>query len=193
MMQIAKEDLSAAYNEFEAAKAAFGVQSMIGKTNKKKPSAYFNKRTGGFYVMQKGHNFQQHEIDAARILAQHGYHVIMQPERKDIGGVSIRISGKGGDTFPEGRIGSLWYEQFSSKLSDNNAVKNSLIHAHNKGASIAVLFCRRNPLPPNEVTHGKKRYYGQKLDNKRTVSLMIAITPKMRGKGFEVQEWDIEL
>lgn len=179
------------YAAFEEAKAAFGVQSISKKKHNGAQSAYFDKRTCGFYVLQEGHNFQPHEIEAAKILARHGYCVTMQPESKEKGGISLRRSPQGGETFPEGRIGALWYEQYSSGASTNTDVKNSLKHAHKKGAIVAVLFCHSSPISSIEIERGLRRHYGQEYKESRTVKTLIVIAKSLRHKGYDVIERDV--
>lgn len=185
------QTLSDNYAAFERDKAEFGVQSIAQKKHKGTPSAYFDKRTGGYYVLQEGHNFQPHEVEAAKILAKNGICVVMQPESEKKGGVSLRLSSKGSKTFPEGKIGALWYEQLSSKLSSHDEVKDALVHAHRKGASVAVLFCYAKHIQYGDITRGAKQYYGQSLEQKRVVEKLIVIARRPRGKGFEIIEKDI--
>lgn len=142
--------------------------------------------------MQDGHNFQKPEIEAAKVLARHGYSVVLQPESKDKGGVSFRLGKNGGDTFPEGRIGSLWYEQFTSQTSSHLAVKNSLKHGHEKGVELALLFNSEAHIPLREIERGIRMYGGQSFKQQKTVTKFICVCRSLRGKGWEISEYDIE-
>lgn len=192
IIQLSLEQSKNSYNSFLRDKALYGVQSVERRKYKGSQSAYYNKKSGGYYVMQNGHNFQKPEIEAARELAKHGYHVILQPESTEKGGVSLRLSGRGGETFPEGKIGTLWYEQYTSKSANTTAVKNSLKHAHSKGAEISLLYCPKETMMPNDVQRGIRMYNGQQFRQPRTVEKLICIFKNVRGRGLSITEYEVE-
>lgn len=66
------EEIAKSRTEFRTAMDEFGVEDLdekLPRRNKRKfKSAYFDNRSGGFYVMQKGHEYQEDEIIIARRL-----------------------------------------------------------------------------------------------------------------------------
>lgn len=169
----------------------FGVEMSANK--KKQPACFFDNRSGGYYVTQQGHNYNKDELDAARYLALNGYQVIMQPEGDGSGGVSLRINMKtGSNTYPEGKIGNLWYEQFSTFVGGANAVKKGLIHAHGKSAEIAVIYDKGRKLHREDIEEGISRYKRQSTTTPKTLfSKILIITKLPKSKKWGVYEWHL--
>jgi hypothetical protein len=202
-----KEELEQSRERFQSALREFGVVDIDDveryrdsrqkkKTRHQYRTAFFDKRSGGFYVTQKGHVYHREELEAAKHLAMNGYQVIMQPEGDGTSGaVSLKISKRGGKTYPEGKIGDLWYEQYTpSKLSRNgvNAVYNGLSHAHEKSANIAVIYDAYKTLSSVDIKQGIENYKKREFSTPRTKFdkiLVIAKLPKSRRWG--VYEWTL--
>lgn len=195
-----RDELEEAREQFGKAMRAFGVldvgtvnDKVLPASEKRKriyQTAYFDKRSGGFYVCQKGHQYQKEEIEAARYLALNGYQVVMQPEGEGSRGVSLRLSKKGYKTFPEGRIGSLWYEQYTPMRGGADYVKQGLMHAHDKGASICVIYDRKLQISKVDVLRGIGKYNGQYVKQPKSVKKVFIITKLPISRRWGVYEWN---
>lgn len=175
---------------FQNAMAKFGVldaDMVDARRNKRKyKAAYFDNHSGGYYVVQKGHLYDRHELEAAKIMALHGLQVVMQPEGEGNAGVSLKINPKTNhNTYPEGTIGSLWYEQYTaSKFEKNkgdNAIFRGLRHAHEKGVDIAVIYDKNSSLSRRDIIKGIQRYKSQKFSTPKTEFDKIYIIAKLPG------------
>lgn len=169
------EQLRESKQSFKNAMAQFGVldaDMVDARRNKRKyKAAYFDNRSGGYYVVQKGHLYNRDELEAAKILALHGLQVVMQPEGDNSGGVSLRVSSSTGrNTYPEGLIGTLWYEQYSTSGlgSGHNSVYKGLRHAHEKGVDVAVIYDKNSKLHRADIMRGIARYKGLPTKTSKT-------------------------
>lgn len=199
------EEIMQSREEFQKAMNEFGVTDLDDvdrRRNKRKyKAAYFDNLSGGFYVMQKGHEYRKDEIEVAKALALHGLQVRLQPEGDGSGGVSLKINSKTGEnTYPEGKIGQIFYEQYTTlKFTSSDGSKvilRGLKHANDKGASIAVIYDKtyRSPrkLHMEDVAHGIRRYKGQPTDNPKMEFEKIYIITKLpRRKHLVVYEWHL--
>ncbi len=198
------EDIEKSRAEFRKAMDEFGVADLDEthpRRNKRKfKAAYFDKHSGGFYVMQKGHEYQEDEITVAKVLALHGYQVRMQPEGDGSGGVSLKLSDNGFPTYPDGLIGRIYYEQYTPKGfkagNQSKAIKDGLIHVNDKGAPIAVIFDKSyqtpNKIHRNDISRGIARYKGQQTRRLKTQFQQILIITKLpRQKRLVVYEWHL--
>lgn len=161
------------------------------RKKKEYKAAFFDNRSGGFYVCQKGHNYFKEEIEAARYLALNGYHVIMQPEGDGSGGISLRLAKSGHKSYPEGKIGALWYEQYTPLGGTVKQMKEGIMHAHEKGAEIAVLFDKYAKFNSTNIKDGMKRYRGQKTNHPKSVKKLLIITKLPKSRRWGVYEWQL--
>lgn len=101
---------------------------------------------GGYVAIEKSN--KQHtadELDAARILSENGYKVILKDE-----------SGEG--KTPDGYIFSLEYEQRTPEKDKATTIRNALFHARNKGADVALIYSKNNAFSRQSVENGIKLY-----------------------------------
>lgn len=165
------------------------------RNRRKYKAAYFDNHSGGFYVTQKGHIYHREELEAAKVLALHGLQIVMQPEGDGSGGVTLRVSSKtNANLYPEGRIGSVWYEQFTTnKLSQNpiNAAKNALSHAHKKGAEIAVIYDKQRVLHGVHIQQAVSHYKAQRSNHAKSVNQVLIITKPSSLRGWRVWSWQL--
>lgn len=181
--------------------AEFGVQNLddvnlknLTRSERKKrkyQAAFFDNHSGGYYVCQKGHEYNREEIEAARYLALNGFRVKMQPEGDGSGGVSLRLSKRGGNTYPEGKIGSLWYEQYSALGGAPMHVKRGIIHAHEKGVAIAVIYDKNLKLSRHAVDAGIRMYKTQPTTYPKSVQQVLYITKLPNSRRWGVFKWHL--
>ena len=96
--------------------------------NKRVSGGEYDRRTGGYYLIESSR--QKHkpeEIEAAKILAKNGYHVVL----KDEAGISTTV---------DGYISLLTYEQRTPSGDTPTNIRNSLFHGRDKKASYAVVY-----------------------------------------------------
>ncbi len=116
---------------------------------------YYSLSGGGNVLFMRGHTYYEDEIEAAKVLADHGYKVLMTPE---IGGLWIsKMDKKGKPKYVEGRIDAVKYEQSTINSDATNipgAFNKALDHAVSKGAEYAVSFDRHNLSTKEDVKNG---------------------------------------
>ena len=121
---------------------------------------YYNWKTGGFVIWQEGHKHanegrKNDEFRFAKELARHGYGVYLLPEDAKNGGISFRLSAKGGSTFSDAKVGTYYYEQ-TTKKSDNAkyGVLSALQHAGDKGIKLAAIYDKYGSLSRLSIQKG---------------------------------------
>lgn len=147
-------------------------------------NSYFSESGLGAVLFQKGHNYHREEIDCAKILADNGFVVTLQPE--DGTGVSLKAGKNGGMSYPEGKVDMYWFEQHTSNTSGDNTVYKGLQHAHEKGAEIAVIYDEGGFLHRNNIQNGIDRYNMVKFRTPKTIFKAILVVSK---KNHDWHEW----
>ena len=139
-------------------------------------SSFFDERSGGFYIAQEGHNYVAEELEAAKILAHHGYRVVLAPEDGREGSGCFRLI-ENKSPYAEGRIGSVWYEQYTPGVNGGgkNSIKNALWHAYEKGVPIALLYDKHGKTEGLNLEREIARHKGQKKDYEDSVTRLILI------------------
>lgn len=101
---------------------------------------------GGWLAIERSTaRHKPEELEAARILADKGYKVTL----KDEGG-QVRT--------PDGRIFSTSFEQRTPTKDGANMIRNTLFHARNKGADVAVIYSKNHAFTRGSVENGIKLY-----------------------------------
>lgn len=155
--------------------------------------AWFDKKTGGYYIMQQGHEYGRGtrlEVEAAKLLASLGHKVILQPEGDGKGGISFRLNRKGNNGYSEGTIDSIYYEQFSSPKEQAEGVFQSVDHGHEKGVSTALLY-NTSPMPLTDevIKEGLKQYRDQIYSHTKTVKFLLIL--RKTKKRPILQKWSV--
>lgn len=146
-----------------------------------KKAAWFDNHSGGYYIMQPLHEFEEgnyKEVSAARILASKGRHLILQNEGDGTGGVSLRVNKKTNkNTYPDGMVDRIWFEQYSTKNASNNSLKEAIDHAHIKGATIAVVYDVNNNITSEKIQKTINNYIKQYHEQSKTVMTVLVVKP----------------
>ena len=117
---------------------------------------YFSDMSGGYWLEEKSSNpHSEGEREAAQILADHGYKVVLIDES----GSSIKV---------DGTIFSFTYEQRTPyagikakkmpKTGNAKNFENALEHAMKKKADYAVVYMKQNKHTKQTVSEGLKKF-----------------------------------
>ena len=105
--------------------------------------------SGGYVAIEKSPaRHKPDELEAARILANKGYKVILKNEAGL--GMNIRT--------PDGYLFKASFEQRTPQGSSANNVKNALEHARNKRADIALIYDKYRMYNRKGIEEGVRRY-----------------------------------
>lgn len=106
-------------------------------------------RGGGYVAIEKSPaRHKPEEIEAARILADKGYKVILKNEA----GLGHKVK------TPDGYLFTASFEQRTPQGSSINNVKNALAHARDKNADIAVIYDKHRLYNRKNVEAGISHY-----------------------------------
>lgn len=109
-------------------------------------SIEFHTKGGGYVAIEKSSfRHKPEELEAARILADNGYKVILKNE-----GGNIKT--------PDGYLFSASFEQRTPTKDGGNTIRNALFHARDKRAEIAVMYSKNNAFTKESVSEGIKMY-----------------------------------
>lgn len=112
-------------------------------------SVDFSEKGGGYVAIEKSNGKHPiEEIEAAKILANKGYKVILKDESKPLHKVKT----------PDGYLFSASFEQRTPTGSAANTVKNALFHARDKRADIAVIYTKSSAFTRQSIDAGIKDY-----------------------------------
>jgi hypothetical protein len=101
---------------------------------------------GGYLAIQKSKARHKHEeIEAATILSNKGYKVILKDEAGQV-------------KTPDGYLFAASFEQKTPSVGGSKGVKNNLEHAKIKGADIAVIYDKNHVYNRAEVDKGLRMY-----------------------------------
>lgn len=104
---------------------------------------------GGYVAIEKSTaRHMPEELEAARILADKGYKVILKDEATGLHGVKT----------PDGYLFNASFEQRTPTKDGANTIRNALYHARNKGADVAVIYSRNHAFTRGSVENGIKLY-----------------------------------
>lgn len=108
---------------------------------------YFNKDTGGFYLIERTkYRHKKEEVEAARILADKGYKVYLKNEMGEMS--------KG-----DGVIFTFSYEQITpDKASGPHGVKKCIDHAKLKRVQVSLIYDKNGRFSQNEILKGIAEY-----------------------------------
>lgn len=119
---------------------------------------------GGYVAIEKSTaRHKPEEIEAARILADKGYKVILKDEATGLHGVKT----------PDGYLFKASFEQRTPTKDGANTIRNALFHARNKGADIAVIYSRNHAFSRGSVENGI-RLYEQSHDYRFKMIIVVA-------------------
>lgn len=103
-------------------------------------------KRGGYVAIEKSkYKHKPEEVEAAHILANKGYKVILKNEAGSI-------------KTPDGFLFSASFEQRTPTKDGSNTVRNALFHGRNKGADMVVLFSKNHILTRRNIELGIKMY-----------------------------------
>ena len=166
-----------------AAKSDYKKALSGGKFDK--DLSYFSEKTGASALYMHGHNYHETEIEAAKILADNGYNVVLTPENHNA--YISKIDKKGNPKFVDGTVSLYTYEQ-STPLPSNKtqeglakSINNTIQHARDKNAQIAVIYDKYNSYHREDINRGMKMFESK---NKYRVKAVLTINTK-----GEVHEW----
>ncbi len=105
--------------------------------------------SGGYVAIEKSKmKHRPEELEAASILANKGYKVIL----KDETGLDIGIK------TPDGYLFSVSFEQRTPTRDSKKTIMHALKHARNKNADIALLYSRGSSFSRKAVEEGIRTY-----------------------------------
>lgn len=135
---------------------------------------YFNDKSGGYYITYNGHLYHGDEVEAAKILADNGFEVRLTSEQ------TSSITTPGG-RFKEGKISRFWYEQMTPESTNEDVLKRSIEHAHDKNASIALIYDVDGRYDDRKIGRAIGRYIGQhRVSNNYPVKEILVVSKTTR-------------
>lgn len=109
-------------------------------------SVSLSVKGGGYVAIEKSPaKHKPEEIEAATILANRGYKVILKNEA-------------GQTRTPDGELFSISFEQRTLIKNAPTTIRNALFHAQEKGADIAVIYSKGKMLSRKSIEGGIKLY-----------------------------------
>ena len=134
--------LKAGSKNYNARRKEFWVLMGSGKYS----DGYFSDMSGGYYLVEKSDMAHKtEEFEAAGILADRGYKVILKDE-------------SGGLTTPDGQIFTYSFDQITPEGDTPGNFKNALMHARSKKADVALVYMKHNKHTKQSVVEGIKLY-----------------------------------
>lgn len=131
-------------------------------------SVEFSRSGGGYVAIEKSAaKHKSEEIEAAKILANKGYKVILKDESKPLHKVKT----------PDGYLFSASFEQRTPTGSAASTVKNALLHARDKRADIAVIYTKNSTFTRQSIDEGITKY--ERVSNYR-LKKIIVVSPSGR-------------
>ena len=158
------------------------------------PMLSYMSDSGAYVIYHKNHNFDQDELDAARIMADNGIIVHLTSER-DISQATATFINRDGDRiykFSDGRltINSLSYEQSTRSNNINTDpdagwkwVKKALRHGQDKRSKIAVLYDKGGTVTRENIAKGIQKYEEIRANTHRFNTILVI------SKNGKVYEW----
>ena len=124
-----------------------------------KTLSYLPESGSGSMLYQNGHNYHIEEIEVGRTLADKGYRVVLTPE--GIVAYATAFKRDGTPKYAEGTISGIIYDQKTAESNLTNAVNNvdnAIVHAREKGASIALIYDKYGKLHRGDIEDGMDKY-----------------------------------
>lgn len=137
--------------------AGFNAAMASGKYDRE--LSYLPDHGSGSMLYQFGHNYHIEEIEAGRALADNGYRVVLTPE--GIVAYATAFKRDGTPKYAEGTISEMVYDQRTTASNVQNVVNNvdnAIVHAREKGASIALLYDRYGKMHRGDIEAGMQKY-----------------------------------
>lgn len=104
---------------------------------------------GGYVAIEKSTaRHKPEELDAARILADKGYKVVLKDEATGLHGVKT----------PDGYLFKASFEQRTPTKDGANTIRNALFHARDKRASVALVYSKGGAFSRESVEQGIRLY-----------------------------------
>lgn len=101
---------------------------------------------GGYVAIEKSPaRHKTEELEAARILADKGYKVVLKNESGEV-------------RTPDGYLFKASFEQRTPTKDGANTIRNALFHARNKGADMALIYSRNHVFSRADVEKGIRLY-----------------------------------
>lgn len=136
--------------------------------------SYLPESGSGSMLYQHGHNYHIEEIEVGRALADKGYRVVLTPE--GIVAYATAFKRDGTPKYAEGTISGILYDQKTAESNLTNAVNNvdnAIVHAREKGASIALIYDRYGKMHRNNIEEGMKKY--QRFANTNDIKAVLVV------------------
>lgn len=131
--------------EYDSRKSEVGEMIASGLYS----SVDFYSSGGGYVAIEKSSaRHKPEEIDAARVLAQNGYKVVLKNEA-------------GNATTVDGYLFKTSFEQRTPTKNSATTIKNALGHAKNKRADIAVIYSINRMFSRESVDEGLRMFETQ--------------------------------
>lgn len=124
-----------------------------------KELSYLPEKGSGSMLYKIGHNYHIEEIEVGRALADKGYRVVLTPEGIEAYATAYKKDGT--PKYAEGTISGILYDQRTGNSNLTNAVNNvdnAIVHAREKGASIALIYDRYGKMHRTDIEEGMKKY-----------------------------------
>lgn len=121
--------------------------------------SYLPENGSGSMLYQIGHNYHIEEIEVGRALADKGYRVVLTPE--GVVAYATAFKKDGTPKYAEGTISGILYDQKTAESNLTNAINNvdnAIVHAREKGASIALIYDKYGKMHRTDIEEGMKKY-----------------------------------